>query len=152
MSVSDDAYWMGVALQQAEQGGRRGEVPVGAVATAGGVELAAAYNRTIMDCDPTAHAEIVALRAAAQSAGNHRLTEATLFVTVEPCIMCAGAVVQARIARVVFGCRDPKAGALGSVYDVGADDRLNHRFAVVAGVEEEACRALMQKFFRARRA
>lgn len=139
------------ALRQADLAEQAGEVPVGAVVTLGGEILAAAYNRTLTDCDPTAHAEIVALRLAARNAGNHRLPGATLWVTLEPCIMCAGAVVQARLERVVFGCRDPKAGALGSVFDVAADTRLNHRFAVTAGVLQEECRERLQRFFRERR-
>ena len=139
------------ALRQAEIAAAASEVPIGAVVVADGEIVAAACNRTIGDCDPTAHAEIVALRQAAAKVGNHRLVGAQLYVTLEPCIMCAGAVVQARLARVVFGCRDPKAGALGSVYDIAGDARLNHRFEVQAGVEEEECRALLQRFFRERR-
>ena len=142
---------MAIALREAERAAAAGEVPIGAVLVSDDLELARAHNRTITDCDPTAHAEIAVLRAGARKAGNYRLTAATLFVTVEPCIMCVGAVVQARLARVVFGCRDPKAGALGSVYDIAADARLNHRFAVSEGVEEAACRALLQGFFRERR-
>jgi tRNA(adenine34) deaminase len=145
------AIWMREALAMAEAAEQAGEVPIGAVVVAGDRMIAAARNRTIGDCDPTAHAEILALREAARRLGNHRLSGAVLYVTVEPCIMCAGAVVQARLAAVVFGCRDPKAGALGSVYDVSADARLNHRFEVAAGVEADACRALLQRFFRARR-
>ena len=139
------------ALRQAELARDAGEVPIGAALVAGGEVVAAAGNRTLRDGDPTAHAEIVVLRDAARRIGNHRLVGADLYVTVEPCIMCSGAVVQARIERVVFGCRDLKAGALGSVYDIAGDARLNHRFEVIAGVEEERCRALLQEFFRARR-
>jgi len=142
---------MQAALRQAELAERAGEVPVGAVVAVDGAIVGEGANRTIGDCDPTAHAEIVALRAAARRLGNHRLVGATLYVTLEPCIMCAGAIVQARLARVVFGCRDPKAGALGSVYDVAGDARLNHVFAVEVGVEEERCRELLQAFFRERR-
>src|SRR5262249_24891113 len=106
---------------------------------------------TITDCDPSAHAEIVALRAAAAHAGNHRLTAATLYVTVEPCIMCVGAIVQARLARVVFGCRDPKAGALGSVFNIVAGGCLNPPLQLTTAIQEAACRALLQDFFRDRR-
>lgn len=139
------------ALREAEAAGAAGEVPIGAVVVADGELLAAAGNRTLRDGDPTAHAEIVALREAARRVGNHRLVGAELYVTVEPCIMCAGAVVQARVARVVFGCADAKAGALGSVYDIAADARLNHHFEVISGIEEERCRTLLQEFFRRRR-
>ena len=147
----DHRRWMDEALRQADLAGAAGEVPIGAVVVAAGDLLAAAGNRTLRDGDPTAHAEIAALRQAAQAAGNHRLVGAEVYVTVEPCVMCAGALVQARVARVVFGCRDPKAGALGSLYDIAADARLNHRFEVVAGVAEERCRSLLQEFFRERR-
>jgi tRNA(adenine34) deaminase len=139
------------ALRQADLAAQAGEVPVGAVITAGAEILACGFNRTITDRDPTAHAEIVVLRLAALELGNHRLAGATLWVTLEPCIMCAGAVVQARLERVVFGCRDPKAGALGSVYDIAGDARLNHRFEVVADIEEAQCRERLQRFFRDRR-
>lgn len=142
---------MQAALRAARAAGDRGEVPIGAVIIAGGRCLARAGNATIGGCDPTGHAEIVALRRAARRAGNHRLTEAVLYVTVEPCAMCMGAVLQARLARVVFGCRDPKAGCAGSLYDLAADRRLNHRVAVTAGVAATECRALLQTFFRARR-
>ena len=139
------------ALRQADLAAQAGEVPVGAVITAGAEILARGFNRTITDRDPTAHAEIVVLRLAALELGNHRLAGATLWVTLEPCIMCAGAVVQARLERVVFGCRDPKAGALGSLYDMAGDARLNHRFEVVAGIDEARCREKLQRFFRERR-
>ena len=142
---------MRAALRQAEAAAQAGEVPVGAVVVAGGEIVAAARNRTIGDRDPTAHAEIVAIREAVRRIGNHRLAGASLYVTLEPCIMCAGAIVQARLERVVFGCRDPKAGALGSVYDIAREARLNHSFAVVGGAEEQRCRELLQEFFRARR-
>jgi len=146
-----DLRWMEKALEQARRAAAAGEVPVGAVVVLGGRLWAAAHNQTVAACDPTAHAEVVALRRAARRLGNHRLLDAVLYVTLEPCIMCVGAVVQARLRRVVYGCRDPKAGALGSVYDVAADAHLNHRFEVTAGVREEASRELLQAFFRARR-
>lgn len=147
----NDADWMGAALREAGDAAASGEVPVGAVVVAAGRELGRGHNRTVTDGDPTAHAEIVALRAAARSAGNHRLQEATLYVTVEPCIMCVGAIVQARLRRVVFGCADPKAGALGSIYLASDHDRLNHHFETTAGVREAECAEVLRQFFRERR-
>jgi tRNA(adenine34) deaminase len=113
--------------------------------------LASAGNASIAEHDPAGHAEVVVLRAAARAARNYRLTGATLYVTVEPCLMCVGAALHARVERLVFGCADPKGGAAGSLYDVTDDPRLNHRITVVSGVEDAACRALLQQFFRARR-
>ena len=139
------------ALHEALDAERRGEVPIGAVLVLGGSALARAGNASVGEHDPTAHAEIRVLRAAAAAAGNYRLPGATLYVTVEPCVMCIGAALHARVARLVYGCADPKGGAAGSVVDLTAERRLNHRIAVTAGVEEEACRALLQRFFRARR-
>jgi tRNA(adenine34) deaminase len=139
------------ALGEAAAAEARGEVPVGAVVVLGRRELARAGNLTLAERDPTAHAEVVALRAAAAVAGNHRLVGATLYVTVEPCVMCMGAALQARIARLVYGCADPKGGAAGSLFDLTADPRLNHRMTVKAGLAEARCRALLQAFFRARR-
>ncbi|HVN86683.1 MAG TPA: tRNA adenosine(34) deaminase TadA [Candidatus Binatia bacterium] len=145
-----DAHWMRRALSAAERAGERGEVPVGAVVVYDGEEIVAAGNATIGACDPTAHAEIVALRSAAEAVGNHRLVGATMYVTLEPCAMCVGALVQARIDRVVFGAADPKAGALGSVFDLNCG-RLNHRFAVTSGVLADETASLLQTFFRSRR-
>jgi tRNA(adenine34) deaminase len=142
---------MEAALAAAAEAGARGEVPVGAVVVRDGRQLAVAGNASIATSDPTGHAEVLALRAAAASARNYRLPRATLYVTVEPCAMCIGAALQARIARLVYGCHDAKAGAAGSLYDLADDARLNHRIAVTAGVEAEACRAALQTFFRARR-
>ncbi len=143
---------MAEALAEARKAGRAGEVPVGAVLIGpDGVRLAAAYNRPRKLQDPTAHAEILALRRAAQRSGNYRLPGATLVVTVEPCLMCAGAILQARVARVVFGTFDPKGGAFGSLYDLSQDPRLNHRLEVVAGIRVEECRRLLQGFFQERR-
>ena len=139
------------ALRQAEIAGREGEVPIGAVVVLNGEIIASAHNRTIADCDPTSHAEILALRRAATHLANHRLIGATLYVTLEPCIMCAGALVQARVERVVFGCRDRKAGALGSTCDIRRDAQLNHSFEVIEGIEEDRCRFLLQEFFRNKR-
>ena len=145
-------HLMQEALAEAEAAALEGEVPVGAlVADAEGSVLGRAFNRPISLRDPTAHAEILALREAAARRGNYRLTGATLVVTVEPCLMCMGAAIHARVARVVFGAHDPKAGAAGSLYDLASDPRLNHRVEVIPGVREEACRRLLQAFFRERR-
>ncbi|HEX7175449.1 MAG TPA: tRNA adenosine(34) deaminase TadA [Pyrinomonadaceae bacterium] len=150
---SGDARWMREAVAAAREAALRGEVPVGAVVVApdGMSVLAVAGNRTRTDCDPTAHAEVVALREAARRAGNYRLTGATLYSTIEPCAMCAGALVQARIARLVYGARDERAGAVESVFRVCDSGSLNHRLELTAGVLEADCRALMQEFFRQRR-
>ena len=147
----DHDVWMALALVEAERAGGAGEVPIGAVVVRDGVVVAAAGNAPIAATDPTAHAEVLALRAAARVLGNYRLPGATLYVTVEPCAMCVGAALQARIATLVFGCRDPKAGAAGSLYDLTHDERLNHRIAVVSGIEADRCRLLLQRFFAARR-
>jgi tRNA(adenine34) deaminase len=142
---------MALALAEAARAGAAGEVPIGAVVVRDGSVLGVAGNAPIGTVDPTAHAEVLALRAAARAADNYRLPGATLYVTVEPCAMCVGAALQARVATIVFGCRDPKAGAAGSLFDLTSDPRLNHRIAVVAGVEEERSRRLLQEFFAARR-
>jgi tRNA(adenine34) deaminase len=143
---------MGEALAEAGKAGQADEVPVGAVLLGPeGGRLAAAHNRPRTLHDPTAHAEILALREAARSTGNYRLPGTTLVVTVEPCLMCAGAMIQARVARVVFGAFDPKAGALGSLYDLSRDSRLNHRLEVISGIREVECRELIRGFFQARR-
>ena len=142
---------MGEALAEAIAARERGEVPVGAVVVQADRVLARAGNVNIAARDPTGHAEVSALRAAGLAADSHRLVGAVLYVTVEPCPMCMGAAVHARIARVVYGCADPKGGAAGSVVDLAAHPQLNHRIAVTAGVREEECRALLQDFFRARR-
>jgi len=142
---------MTVALAAATEAGERGEVPVGAVVVRDDQLLARAGNLSIAAHDPAGHAEVVALRDAARATRNYRLTGVTLYVTIEPCLMCIGAALHARVERLVYGCADPKGGAAGSLYDATADSRLNHRIAVVRGVEEEACRALLQQFFRARR-
>lgn len=142
---------MEVALAEARRAGEEGEVPVGAVMVSGGRVVARGANRTITDCDPTAHAEMVALRAAAKALGNYRLEGATLYVTLEPCAMCAGALVQARVERVVYGADDPKGGAARTCFAVFDHPRLNHRVRVTPGVLAEACAALVQAFFAARR-
>ena len=151
MSLSNEEY-MCLALIEAQKAGQMGEVPVGAILVAeDGSLLSSAHNRTINRGDPSAHAEILALREAALKINNYRLLNTTLYVTVEPCIMCMGAVVHARISRVVFGASDPKWGAAGSLYNFAEDDRLNHRVGIIKGVCEEECRGLMQNFFRAKR-
>jgi len=145
-------YFMKIALADANNAGQIGEVPVGAILVSeNGDILSAAHNQTIKLADPTAHAEILALRKAALEVNNYRLLNTTLYVTVEPCIMCMGAIVHARISRVVFGATDPKWGAAGSLYNFAADDRLNHRVKITTGVCAEDCRRLMQNFFRAKR-
>jgi tRNA(adenine34) deaminase len=143
-----DDELMGQALEQARTALGVGEVPVGAVVVAAdGTIVGRGYNHPISSHDPTGHAEVMALREAARSIGNYRLTGMTLVCTLEPCIMCAGAIVHARIARLVFGAHDPKAGAAGSIYNVVADSRLNHQPEVVSGVREAECRQLLQEFF-----
>ncbi len=139
------------ALAAAHEARERGEVPVGTCVVAGETVAAVAGNRTRTDGDPTAHAEIVALREAAGKIGNYRLTDAVVYSTIEPCVMCAGALIQARVRRLVYGARDERAGAVESHFRVCDTDFLNHRIEVTAGVLEEECRELMQKFFRARR-
>ncbi|HEX8559650.1 MAG TPA: tRNA adenosine(34) deaminase TadA [Pyrinomonadaceae bacterium] len=147
-----DERWMREALRAAREAALAGEVPVGAcVVGADGELLAAAGNRTRADCDPTAHAEVLALREAARRAGNYRLTGAVVYSTVEPCAMCAGALVQARVRRLVYGARDERAGAVESVFRVCDASSLNHRMELAAGVLADDCRALMQEFFRERR-
>lgn len=143
---------MAVALAEARAAGERGEVPIGAVLVRADVELARGGNASIARHDPTAHAEVLVLRAAGDALRNYRLPGTTLYATVEPCPMCVGAALHARVERLVYGCSDPKAGAAGTLFDLASDRRLNHRIAVCAGVEGEAARALLQTFFRARRA
>jgi tRNA(adenine34) deaminase len=143
---------MDLALAQARRAAAAGEVPVGAVVVGeAGEILGQAHNAPMGLGDPTAHAEILALRQAAAKGGNYRLPGATLYVTIEPCLMCVGAIIQARVKRLVFGAADPKAGACVSLYRVPEDQRLNHRFEVTGGVREAECRELLQDFFEARR-
>lgn len=143
--------FMRAALDEARAGGAAGEVPVGAVVVVDGRIVGRGFNRPISSNDPTAHAEIVALREAAREVENYRLTGATLYVTVEPCLMCAGALVHARVGVLVFGAPEPKAGAVVSTMRALEHEALNHRVKVVAGVLEEECRAVVQAFFRERR-
>lgn len=147
----DDELFMGLALDLAREAGTLGEVPVGALIVGGGEVLGRGFNQPIGRHDPTAHAEIMALRDAAARLGNYRLPGCTLYVTLEPCVMCAGAIMHARIGRVVFGARDPKTGAAGSVVDLFAEDRLNHHATIVGGVLAEQCGGLLSGFFAARR-
>lgn len=151
MPPPTDADYMREALALARAAAKRGEVPVGALVVRGSTVIGAGANCPIHAQDPTAHAEIEALRAAARRIGDYRLTEATLYVTLEPCIMCAAALVHARVARVVFGAWDPKAGGAGSIADVFAIRELNHRVDVFGGVLADECGTLLSEFFRARR-
>jgi tRNA(adenine34) deaminase len=150
-AIESDFRWMGIALDKARGAGDAGEVPIGAVAVLEGREIATGSNRTIRDCDPTAHAEMIALRAAAKAVGNYRLAGVVLYVTIEPCSMCAGAIVQARIDRVVYGADDPKGGAARSCFNVLDNPQLNHRVELVPNVRAEECAALLQSFFSTRR-
>ncbi len=150
--METDNSYMGEALAAAREGQAAGEVPVGAVVVGeGGKILARAFNQPIALHDPTAHAEVLALRQAAALVGNYRLPGVSLYVTMEPCLMCVGALIAARVRRLVFGAADPKAGACVSLYRLPEDGRLNHRIEVTGGVREAECRELLQEFFRARR-
>jgi len=144
--------FMKLALNEAKKAGQKSEVPIGAVLVAeSGDILSASHNQTISLADPTAHAEIITLRKAAQKILNYRLLSTTLYVTIEPCIMCMGAIVHARVSRVVFGAHDPKWGAAGSLYNFAHDPRLNHRPEIIHGICENQCRTLIQGFFREKR-
>ena len=150
--MESDGYYLGLALDQARLGLAAGEVPVGAVLVdEAGEILARAFNQPIGLSDPTGHAEILALREGARLRGNYRLLGSSLYVTMEPCIMCLGAMIQARLRRLVFGAPDPKGGACVSLYHLPEDARLNHRLEVTGGVREAECRELVQEFFKARR-
>ena len=146
-----DSHYMELALQQAALAPHVGEVPIGAVLVHNHEVIAASHNYREISQDPTAHAEMVVIRKAAEQLRTWRLTESTLYVTLEPCPMCAGAIVQSRIARLVFGAWDPKAGACGSIFDIPAERRLNHRVQVMGGLLERESRELLQNFFRAKR-
>jgi tRNA(adenine34) deaminase len=146
-----DEAMMREALGEAAAAAAGGEVPVGAIVVLNGQIVARGRNRSIADSDPTAHAEIVALREAGRAIGNYRLAGATVYATVEPCAMCAGALVWARVARLVYGADDAKAGAVRSIFEICTSDTLNHRLEIEAGVLEKECRELIQVFFRARR-
>lgn len=148
---ASDEHWMGEALALAREAALRGEVPVGAVIVRHDAIVGRGGNAPITHNDPTAHAEIAALREAGRALGNYRLPGCSLYVTLEPCAMCAGAMMHARIGRVIFGARDPKTGAAGSVIDLFAEPRLNHHAAVTAGVRADECGAVLSHFFAARR-
>ena len=146
-----DRVWMQAALAQAALAEAADEVPIGAVVVLEEQIIGRGHNTPIATTDPTAHAEIQAVRHAALYMKNYRLVDATLYTTVEPCLMCMGALLSARVKRLVFGCFDPKAGAAGSLYNIALDTRLNHRLDITSGVCEEECRALLQGFFREKR-
>ncbi len=146
-----DKHWMAYALNLAAKAGEQGEVPVGAVLIRGSEILGEGWNQPITLNDPSAHAEMLALRMAGQKVGNYRLPHTTLYVTLEPCPMCVGAMIHARVERVVFGAFDPKTGAAGSAFDLLTDSRHNHRIEMVGGVLEETCAETLRAFFRARR-
>jgi tRNA(adenine34) deaminase len=144
--------YMGWALREAEQAAREDEVPIGALLVGPeGEILASCHNQTISRNDPTAHAEILAIREACRVVGNYRLLDTILYVTIEPCVMCMGAVIHARISGIVFGAADPRWGGCGSIYRMDVDERLNHHPAVLSGILEEECRSVIQAFFRAKR-
>ena len=148
----NDSEYMKLAIEAAERARELGEIPVGAVIVREGEVIATAHNRRELDQDSTAHAEILAIRAAAEVLGSWRLVGTSLYVTLEPCTMCAGALVLARVDRLVFGCRDPKAGAVRSLFQIAEDERLNHRLEVVEGVSSDRCSALLSDFFAGIRA
>ena len=150
-SMDADLHFMQLALEEARAAADAGEVPVGAVVAREGEIVARSGNRTIRDCDPTAHAEMVVLREAARAIGNYRLAGVTLYVTIEPCSMCAGAMIQARISRLVYGCDDPKGGAVRSCFEILSSVKTNHRVEVNSGVLAAECAAILQSFFAARR-
>lgn len=151
MRSHDDAAWMELALEQAALAAQAGEVPVGALVIKDGEVIGRGHNRNLLDNDPTAHAEIVALRQAAARLGNHRLSGCIVFSTIEPCSMCAGALIHARIARLVYGAADVKAGAAGSVLTILNHPRLNHKMEITAGILSERCSTVIQDFFRQKR-
>jgi len=151
MDQDRDKQFMRLALAEADKAIQAGEVPVGAVIVGGGEVIASAHNGPVGLRDPSAHAEILALRKAASAEGNYRLAGSTLYVTIEPCLMCAGALIHARVSRLVFGAPDPKGGAVVSLYRVLDDSRLNHRIEVTGGVLAEECGEIMSRFFREKR-
>ena len=151
LTIMSDLEFMQMALEEARASAAAGEVPIGAVLVRGEEVLARGGNRTIRDCDPTAHAEIVVLREAARKIGNYRLVDAVLYVTLEPCAMCAGAIVQARVQRVVYGADDPKGGAFRTCFELLTSPKLNHQVEVTPGVLGEEAASLLQTFFAARR-
>ena len=151
MNMADDNYYMGLALAEAQAAYAMGEIPIGAVLIMDGKIIASAHNRRETWHDATAHAELIVIQEACRELGRWRLTDATLYVTIEPCPMCAGALVNSRIDRLVYGSADYKAGAVESIFNVVQNDALNHRMEVTAGVRADECAALMKEFFRERR-
>jgi tRNA(adenine34) deaminase len=149
--MTEDERWMEFALREAEQAHRREEVPIGAVVVHDRRIIGRGYNQTETLQDPTAHAEMIAITAAATSTGSRRLENCTLYVTLEPCVMCSGAIVLARVPRLVFGAYDPKAGACGTLYTITQDARLNHQVETAGGILEERCGAILKEFFEALR-
>ena len=151
MDMESDEHYMDLALMEAKKAELAGEVPVGAVIVSGNAVIGRGFNQPISQNDPTSHAEINAIQEAAGTERNYRLSNATIYCTVEPCMMCAGAMIHARVARLVFGTPDPRAGAAGSIYNVLTDPRLNHRVHVVSGIREDECAAILRQFFEKRR-
>jgi tRNA(adenine34) deaminase len=151
MRPEDDAAWMELALEQARLAAEAGEVPVGALVIRDGEIVGQGHNRNLLDHDPTAHAEIVAMRQAAERLGNHRLGGCTIYATIEPCSMCAGALIHARVSRLVYGASDPKAGAAGSVLQVLNHPDLNHKIEVTPDILADRCSEILQEFFRRKR-
>ena len=151
MSVHSDEYWMQCALEQAQKAVSVDEVPVGAVIVKDNQLVAEGWNHPIQLHDPSAHAEMIAMRRAGQALNNYRLLDTTLYVTLEPCVMCVGAMIHARVKRVVFGAYDPKTGAAGSKFDLLQSEKHNHKIEVTGGVLEEQCREMLQAFFRLKR-
>lgn len=149
--MSDDQFWMREALLEARKGWEKNEVPVGAVVVRNDEIIARAHNQPISGCNPVAHAEILALQAAAKTISNYRLTDCDLYITLEPCTMCAGAIIHSRVRRVIYGAPEPKAGAAVSATQVFEQLQMNHRVEVFAGVLEQECRVMISDFFRARR-
>jgi tRNA(adenine34) deaminase len=149
--MATDLEYMQLAMEEAQASADAGEVPIGAVLVCNGKVVAKSGNRTIRDCDPTAHAEMVVLREAAEAFRNYRLADSTLYVTLEPCAMCSGAMIQARVPRLVYGADDPKGGAFRSCFEILTSPKLNHRVEVVTGIRAEESAALLQSFFTARR-
>jgi tRNA(adenine34) deaminase len=149
--MKTDEEYMQIALDEAQKAFAADEVPVGAVVVSEGIILARAYNSPITNNDPSAHAEMLALRKAADALGNYRLKGASLYVTLEPCVMCAGAIVQARLSRLIFGARDPKSGAIVSLYDILKDERLNHQVEITEGILRDECGEILSRFFRQKR-
>lgn len=149
--MKTDEEYMKIALDEARRAFDADEVPVGAVVVSEGIILARAYNSPITNNDPSGHAEMMALRKAADAVGNYRLNGASLYVTLEPCVMCAGAIIQSRLSRLIFGARDPKSGAVVSLYNILKDERLNHQVEITEGILSDECGEILSRFFRQKR-